>query len=323
MRRVWMISDGSAGMRAQLRGMEVVLQSLGPWQADYKIVHRKKPYVWLPNAIAPLQLTRKLTPPWPDAIISCGRRSAVSCLAVARATKRAGKSCAAIHIGDPQGRNNQFDAIIAPQHDKLGAKNVIETVFALHGVTHEMLFEARQKFLATKGRPDAPVLSILVGGNTNRYILTPRRAQALCEHIRKICDGFNGHVWITTSRRTGEKVEAQLSEVVRECAHVSLYTYEQAGLHNPYIQMLAMADWIAVTDDSVNMMSEAIFTGKPVYIIPLPEHSNTKPAKFAEQLIAGKSARLWKGVFESWSASISDERPLIAEKLHALLPNYF
>ena len=48
--------------------------------------------------------------------------------------------------------------------------------------------------------------------------------------------------------------------------------------------MLACADEIIVTNDSVNMMSEALATGKKVTILNLEGHENTKPARFAEMI---------------------------------------
>ena len=39
-----------------------------------------------------------------------------------------------------------------------------------------------------------------------------------------------------------------------------------------------------VTNDSVNMMTEAFATIKKITILPLLGHQNTKPAKFAEMI---------------------------------------
>ena len=39
---------------------------------------------------------------------------------------------------------------------------------------------------------------------------------------------------------------------------------------NPYLYCLKIADFIIVTSDSTSMISEACFTGKPVFIFHLP-----------------------------------------------------
>ena len=86
---------------------------------------------------------------------------------------------------------------------------------------------------------------------------------------------------VTPSRRTGEVQTAMLQSAF---PMPGAYVYDGKG-ENPYLGLLALADTIIVTDDSVNMMTEACATGKPVYILPLPGHRDTKPARFAKGLI--------------------------------------
>jgi mitochondrial fission protein ELM1 len=64
--------------------------------------------------------------------------------------------------------------------------------------------------------------------------------------------------------------------------------------------MLGLADAILVTADSVNMVSEAIATGKPVHVIELPG----RPGKFREfhrSLFERGLTRPFRGRIESWS----------------------
>ena len=50
---------------------------------------------------------------------------------------------------------------------------------------------------------------------------------------------------------------------------------------NPYFAFLALADAIVVTEDSVNMVTEAAGTGKPVYVQELSGRSTGSPASTA------------------------------------------
>ena len=84
---------------------------------------------------------------------------------------------------------------------------------------------------------------------------------------------------------------------------------------NPYMGMLALADYVIVTNDSVNMMSEAAATGKPVYIMSLPGHSGTKQARFADGLIHDGIARPLAGKLESWHYEVSDEMEKLAAEV--------
>ena len=47
------------------------------------------------------------------------------------------------------------------------------------------------------------------------------------------------------------------------------YLWDGEG-ENPYFGLLGLADFLVVTCDSVNMVSEAASTGKPVYVADLP-----------------------------------------------------
>ncbi len=83
--------------------------------------------------------------------------------------------------------------------------------------------------------------------------------------------------------------------------------------------MLALAETIIVTNDSVNMMSEAHATGKPLYILPLPGHANTKPARFAETLIRSGIARPLGSKLENWNYPVEDEMARLAAEVKAAL----
>src|SRR5262245_48551376 len=109
---LWGITDGSAGMKSQVEG---VLAALGlPYVL--KTCRRRRPWAWLPIAChknALRQFTKesdKLGSPWPDALITSGRRSAALALAVKEASEGATKL---IHLTDPRICRREFDLIVA------------------------------------------------------------------------------------------------------------------------------------------------------------------------------------------------------------------
>ena len=90
--------------------------------------------------------------------------------------------------------------------------------------------------------------------------------------------------------------------------------------------LLGMADTIFVTDDSVSMMSEACFTGKPVYLLPLQGNLRGKPKLFAEKLINQGYARQFSGPVESWAYTPMDDRKHVVafiEKIFAASGKHF
>lgn len=276
----WGITDGSAGMVAQVRAL-VNAMNLQP---EMKIIALKKPWAWLPNICYGgllksfiLKQQKNIVEPYPDIIISCGRKAAL----VAAAIKNKQPSVKAIHIQDPQMSAKNFDVVIAMEHDKITGDNVIKTLFALHSITSATLAEAKEKFSPIFDSYPKPHIAVLLGGSTNKYTLTKLRMEALILHLCDWLSSTKGSLLITPSRRTGEENIAALQQAFSANKNVYIYNGKD---ENPYIGLLACADEIIVTNDSVNMMSEAFATGKPVTIMNLAGHKNTKPARFAEML---------------------------------------
>ena len=81
-----------------------------------------------------------------------------------------------------------------------------------------------------------------------------------------------GALLVTPSRRTRPDSLARLARAIADVPH---FVWDGAG-DNPYFALLGLADAIVVTEDSVNMVTEAAGTGKPVYV----------------QSLQGRSARL-------------------------------
>src|SRR3546814_5078500 len=82
---------------------------------------------------------------------------------------------------------------------------------------------------------------------------------------------------ITPSRRTGARNEEILR---RGLAGLPAEIWDGSG-ENPYFGILGLADHVIVTGDSVNMVSEAASTGKPVHVVHLPNsHLRGSSAKF-------------------------------------------
>jgi mitochondrial fission protein ELM1 len=69
---------------------------------------------------------------------------------------------------------------------------------------------------------------------------------------------------------------------------------------NPYFAFLAAADFVLVTEDSINMAAEAASTGKPVFILPMQGRS-VRIRRFHEDLEARGAARPFGGRFYRWS----------------------
>jgi hypothetical protein len=101
---------------------------------------------------------------------------------------------------------------------------------------------------------------------------------------------------ITTSRRTGE---ANTQKLRAELAGTLANIWDGTG-DNPYFGMLALADFILVTEDSVNMATDAAATGKPIFTLKL-SGDNPKYARFHDELRARGIAKPFTGALESFA----------------------
>jgi uncharacterized protein len=321
----WGITDGSAGMVAQVKALAV---SLG-MEAEMKIVRVKKPWVKLPNLFWAGPLRRMVLPwliergcdtleePWPDVVISCGRRGAIitSALRSKAIAQKGHKAPYFIHVQDPQMSPRHFDLVVAMAHDKVEADNVIKTQFALHQITPVTLAKGREQWAPVFARYPEPRVAVLLGGSTNKYTLTEAATDRVITLLERLLKNMDGSLLITPSRRTGEANIERLRAAFEGNDRVYMYDFVS---ENPYHGMLAVADSFIVTNDSVNMMSEAVATGKPVHVIAFAGHFGTKPSRFAGRLIRAGIMRPLGARLEIWDYPKDNEMERIAEmvRLH-------
>ncbi|MEB3702272.1 Mitochondrial fission ELM1 family protein [Candidatus Bealeia paramacronuclearis] len=294
-RTCWTLSDGHPGMMSQVIGLS---ESLG-LETIHKVVNRRWPYSWMPTlwpfGTPTKQLDKKsdsLAPPWPDVVISCGRRSVALALSIKKQNK--GKTYL-IHIQDPLISPRHLDLVAAPEHDKVIAPNVIKTFGALHKVSPQKLETARSEFKDYFSHYENPFYTVLLGGATNRYAMPQEAMEDLISSFDQILRDYPGSLLITPSFRTPYRDLLK----THFANHPRVFLAEPETF-NPYFGMLALANAVLVTDDSVNMMTEACATGKPVYILPLRGHENTKPIRFASELIRRGYAKYFDGIIDFW-----------------------
>ncbi len=305
----WTLTEGHAGMESQCRGLA---EALGV-TPERKRARPRAPWIWLPTGCWPRPLAAPapgsdaLAPPWPDVLISCGRRSVDIALAIRRAS---GGRTFAVHIQDPHVRPSRFDLVVAPRHDGLTGPNVVVTAGAVHPVTPEKLAAAAGRFGPALAHLPRPLVAVLVGGSNRSYRLTPAVTAALAERLVELCRAEGAGLAVTPSRRTGRENERELR---RRLAGVPSVVWDGSG-ENPYLGYLALADAIVVTCDSVSMVSEAIATGKPVYVVDI-EGGSRRLRRFHEMLRADGITRPFDGRLDRWDYAPPDDTARAAEAI--------
>lgn len=309
----WAISDGAAGNERQAVALARAL-GLSP-----RVLRVRLREPW--NALAPrLAFAAQaairdehggpFAAPWPDIAIGCGRRAAL----VTRVLRRwSGGRCFSVQILDPRIDSRAFDVVVAPQHDRVRGANVLHSIGALNAVDRAWLGDARVRFARFAALP-APRTAVLIGGSNRAQRLDDAYFDALLDRLaaRHATDG--GSFLVSVSRRTSAPATARLRAAFARFPGV--FWSGDADGENPYAGLLAWADRILVTPDSVNMLSEASATGKPLYTFA-PRPIAGKLAAFHAELRASGHLRMLDGASHPQQPAPLEETAAIAELVRA------
>lgn len=281
-KKCWVIGNGSVGVLNQALGLA---EALGvPFTK--KTFIRKFPYSLIPiSLVTNLQthLTEdsdKMDSPWPDLLIASGSKS----VSIAQYIKKASNNKTyVVYVQDPRISSHHFDLIFSMYHDTIEGKNVYKTNLSLHRVTDKKLKEEKKKFAPLFHSMPKPFNAIIIGGDTKRYKMNENRCNDLFKKIKFIIEKNPGTTLITPSRRTPEYMVNLLKEYVE--INNTTYLVDLKNQENPYFAILALADKIFVTNDSVSMISEACAAGKEVYILKLLDINHSKLTMFANHIV--------------------------------------
>lgn len=297
----WVLTNGMAGFEAQVIG---VAEALG-LTPIVKRVSPTPPYKWLaPHG--PAQPQPDITPPWPDILIASGRQSIPYARMIRR--KSGGHTFTAI-LQDPRIAPANFDFVWAPSHDRLAGPNVLSTPVSPHRLTRERLRQDAERFAPQAAHLPHPRVAVLIGGTNAVYELTEAVAARIASQLAAIADGGAG-LMVTPSRRTGERQTQTLKEALKDKPAL---VWDGTG-DNPYFGFLGLADAIIVTCDSVNMVGEAAFTGKPVHVIEL-DGGSAKFRRFLDAIYESGAARPFTGALENWAYEPLNATDLIADEI--------
>lgn len=286
----WVLTNGMAGFETQGIGIAEAL-GLVPVM---KRVSPTPPWKWLaPHG--PAAPDANIAPPWPDLLIASGRQSVPYARMIRR--KSGGRTFTVV-LQDPRIAPSNFDFVWAPAHDRLEGPNVLSTIVSPHRLTRARLASEAEIFAPQVAHLPHPRVAVLIGGTNSVYSLTEETAARIATQLSAVADGGAG-LMVTPSRRTGERQTRILKDALKDKPAV---VWDGTGA-NPYFGFLGLADAVIVTCDSVNMVGEAAFTGKPVHVIELEGGQSRKEAKFRRFLDAmyeSGVARPFRGSLESW-----------------------
>lgn len=283
---LWVLLDSRMGSVGQARGVVGFLD-----KEKYEIVEKNLEYTklsGLPNFLRGKTLVgltpeskKQIIGPFPDMVLSISRRT----VPVARYIKKQNKNTKLIQLMHP-GKTGlkEFDLVLVPEHDKnkKSYPNIKYMVGAPHRITDKVLSEAKEKWEKEFAHLPKPLTAVIVGGAIKKKEFSLENATDLANNIKTLKEQHGGSILITTSRRTGEKAQNAIMEVLKDVpAHTFLWGEKK---ENPYMGYLACADNIVVTGDSVSMCCEACGTNKPVFVFTGKKWLTRKHIRFVASL---------------------------------------
>ena len=312
--RAWVLTDGKIGDEVQCFGLATAL-GLDP---ERRLVSPRRfwaalmPWGPVDPAEAAHQPGSPIAPPWPDILIASGRRA----VPYMRYVKRASKGRAfTVFLKDPYLGAGAADVICLPLHDRLRGDNVVVALTSPHRLTQGAFAAARANSDARLAYLPRPRLGIVLGGISGHFSFTGEDAQKLAAiALRHAGEGFS--VMVTPSRRTPPDLLETVRLAVAGAGYLGTraFVWDRTG-NNPYVDILALADALIVTGDSVNMVGEAAFTGKPVHVYQPGGKGHPKMTLFLDRLVAAGAVRRYAGMIEDYAYEAVDSTPFFAREV--------
>tara|TARA_B100000686_G_scaffold78962_1_gene85121 strand:- start:145 stop:1092 length:948 start_codon:yes stop_codon:yes gene_type:complete len=308
-----LLTQGMHGMISQVEGMAKALNA----EYRHKIVRLSFPWNLIPAKFTPVSaviLKDKISiteEEMPDLVISCGRKSVVPSILL----KKKNPKIFTIHVQDPKVSLNNFDAIIAPEHDDLNGNNVFSSKGAIHYITEEEIEKAKpylvKKINSTK------IISLILGGPNKYYSFDDKQLIEIFNKIKSnfVSDGYK--VIVIPSMRTPKSSIELAKKEMDSCGYVVSSVDKQA-----YLSAYALANYVVVTCDSTSMISEAATSGKPIFVAHMSAKKNNYRFKRFFELFKhmGITRDLGEKV-ESWTYNKHNEAQRIAIEIKSKIKN--
>ena len=298
-----LLTEGMHGMISQVEGLAKAL--------DIDSTHHKVELNNFCKLIPPIFLPvsqivyKKFDYSGFDVIISCGRKSIIPSIHL---KKISNKKVFNIHIQDPKVRLDNFDFIVAPEHDDIQGQNVIKTKGAIHYLTENEINENKNYLNSFIKKDEREVWALILGGPTKYYDYSTKNLKYIFSIIYKLLQKHNFQLVVIPSMRTPTRTIDFANEYFGE-NHTIIKNVDKKA----YLSALAISKNIIVTCDSSSMISEAALTGKPIYVANiLPKRNDKRFQRFRNLFRDLNITRNLGEEVETWNYQKLDETNRVA-----------
>jgi hypothetical protein len=266
--RTWVVLGDKQGDNAQV---EAIVQAL-PWSCEQRHIQVLDEFVFGKPKVGPTlyhidrDRSDPLESPWPDLILTIGRRPANVALWI---REQSGGHTKIVIVGKPSSMPDDYDLVIYSAENQFPPRANLQGIsLPLMRVDAAAVEEAAHAWAPRLADLPRPLTAFLVGGPTGPFIFNDAAIRRLLQTIERVIEETGGSVYITTSRRTPPAVVDALRKHLP--AGAQLFAWSADARDNPYRGLLGLADGFVVTGDSISMMVEVIRLRKALAIFPLP-----------------------------------------------------
>lgn len=266
--RIWVLIGEKLGDNAQVLS---IAEALGLPSENKTILMRDRFRFGKPNVKPSLHhidadRSAALEPPWPDLVITIGRRLSMVALWI---KEQSGGRTRTVLVGRPRRMLDRFDLVVTAAHYRLPARdNVLRLDLPLMRVDEQAVEAAARDWAPRFESLKRPIIAMLVGGPTKPVRFDTEVAADLMRRATAAAADLDGTLYITTSRRTPPAIVDVFQDALPDGA--VLHRWQPDGGENPYRGLLGLADCFIVTGDSISMMVEVARLGRPLAIFQQP-----------------------------------------------------
>ena len=209
----------------------------------------------------------------PQLIITAGRRAAAVGRFITNQLRTAQLSCRHIQILNPHGNPAHYDLLLVPEHDLCDGPQMLSFRGSIHPYTRQ--WHSQQQDTAGHGQ----YLALMLGQPGTEYW-----SGDFSRELNIIRTAFSGTpLFLCGSPR----LAATASESIKTLLHSGDRTwFSDADGINPYLSLLAHAQKIFVTADSINMVNEALASPRPKSLLAINAPTTARHRRFIEQVAA-------------------------------------
>ena len=299
-----LLTEGMHGMISQVEGLAKALDIY----FTHHTVELNNFWKIIPPKLTPISQSvyKKISQSDFDIIISCGRKSVIPSIHLKKNSK---KKVLNIHIQDPKVNFNNFDFIVAPEHDSIKGKNVITTKGAIHYLTDNEIIENKDYLNSFIKKDQRKICSLILGGPTKYYDYSLKNMKNIFSILNDLLKKNNFQLIVIPSMRTPKNLIAYAKEYFGE-NHTIIDDIDKKA----YLSALSISQNIVVTCDSSSMISEAALTGKPIYVANIsPKKNDKRFRKFRNLFRELNIIRNLGELGENWNYQKLDETNRVAK----------